>query len=158
MRGSIKVGLSFGLTSGIITTLGLMIGLGVGTGLKLAVLGGILTIAIADAFSDALGIHIAEESSKRNSERAIWEATITTFLVKLFVALSFIVPVLLFDLRMALIVSICWGLLLLGIFNYFLAKSRGDSPPWIIGEHVLIAVVVIVLANYVGRLIGIWFG
>ena len=158
MRGSIKVGLSFGLTSGIITTLGLMIGLGVGTGLRLAVIGGIITIAVAYAFSDALGIHIAEESSKRNNERAIWEATITTFFVKLFVALSFIVPVLLFDLKMALAVSICWGLLLLITFNYFLARSRGDSPIRVIGEHVLIAIVVIILANYVGRMIGIWFG
>ena len=123
-----------------------------------AEIGGIITIAVADAFSDALGIHIAEESSKRNNERAIWEATITTFFVKLFVALSFIVPVLLFDLKMALAVSICWGLLLLITFNYFLARSRGDSPIRVIGEHVLIAIVVIILANYVGRMIGIWFG
>jgi len=80
MRESIKTGVSFGLTSGIITTLGLMVGLNVGTGIRLLVIGGILTIAIADAFSDSLGIHISEESSHRNGHKAVWEATIATFL------------------------------------------------------------------------------
>ncbi|MBW2265656.1 MAG: hypothetical protein JRF28_05735, partial [Deltaproteobacteria bacterium] len=56
MKHALKTGLSFGLTSGTITTLGLMVGLHSGTHSKLVVLGGILTIAIADAFSDALGI------------------------------------------------------------------------------------------------------
>ena len=57
---SVTVGLSFGLTSGIITTLGLMVGLYSGTHSRLAVLGGILTIAIADSFSDALGYVIGQ--------------------------------------------------------------------------------------------------
>ena len=61
-KHSLRIGFSFGLTSGIITTLGLMVGLHAGTHSRLAVIGGILTIAIADAFSDALGIHISEES------------------------------------------------------------------------------------------------
>ncbi|MDI6733408.1 MAG: hypothetical protein QME51_05200, partial [Planctomycetota bacterium] len=60
MNHSIKTGFSFGSTSGVITTLGLMVGLHSGTHSKFAVLGGIVTIAVADAFSDALGIHISE--------------------------------------------------------------------------------------------------
>jgi len=44
-------GLSFGVTSGVITTFGLMIGLYSGTNSRLAVVGGILIIAFADAFS-----------------------------------------------------------------------------------------------------------
>ena len=39
-------------------TLGLMVGLHAGTHSMPAVLGGILTIAVADAMSDALGIHV----------------------------------------------------------------------------------------------------
>lgn len=65
MRHSLKVGFSFGITSGILTTLGLMVGLSSGTNLKLAVVGGILTIAIADSFSDTMGIHISEESENK---------------------------------------------------------------------------------------------
>jgi len=128
MRESIKIGVSFGLTSGIITTLGIMVGLSAGTGLKLAVIGGILTIAIADAFSDALGIHVSEESSSRNKNKAIWEATIATFFTKLIVALSFLAPVLLFDLTIAIRINIIWGFLLITIFNYYLAKSKKENP------------------------------
>ena len=82
MKHSLKVGFSFGLTSGIITTLGLMVGLNSGTRSKLVIIGGVLTIAIADAFSDALGIHISEESENRHSGKEIWEATMSTFLSK----------------------------------------------------------------------------
>ena len=65
MKQSIKEGLSFGLTSAIITTLGLFIGLSSATNNRIIVISGILTIAIADAFSDALGIHLSKESDKR---------------------------------------------------------------------------------------------
>ena len=73
MKKSIKKGFSFGLTSGIITTLGLIVGLYSITESKLAVIGGILVIAIADAFSDAMGIHVSEESDIRNSKREVWQ-------------------------------------------------------------------------------------
>jgi len=59
IKHSLKTGFSFGLTSGIITTLGLIVGLNSSTRSKLVVLGGILIIAIADAFSDAFGIHVS---------------------------------------------------------------------------------------------------
>lgn len=62
-------GLSFGLTSGVITTLGLIVGLHAGTHSRMVVIGGILTVAVSDAMSDALGIHISEEAKKRGSAR-----------------------------------------------------------------------------------------
>ena len=58
MKISIRKGFGFGLTSGIITTLGLMIGLTFGTSSKAIVLGGIILIAVADALSDAMGMHV----------------------------------------------------------------------------------------------------
>jgi len=157
MRESIKIGVSFGLTSGIITTLGLMVGLETGTGLRLAVIGGILTIAIADAFSDALGIHMSEESSHRNGKKAIWEATIATFLTKLIIASSFIIAFLFFALQTAVIVNLIWGLVLLMAFNYILAKQRGEKPWMVIGEHVLIAILVVIITFFVGKFVAYYF-
>jgi len=158
MKGSIKTGVSFGLTSGIITTVGLMVGLNAGTGLKLAVIGGILTVAIADAFSDALGIHMAEEASKRNSHAYIWEATIATFLTKFIVASSFIIPFLIWEMGGAILAGLIWGAFLLIAFNYVLAKKRGDNPFMVVAEHVLIAVIVVVISHFVGHWVGVWFG
>ena len=48
----IQVGMSFGLVSGVITSLGLVVGLTVGTQSQIAVIGGIVTIAVADSLSE----------------------------------------------------------------------------------------------------------
>ncbi len=150
MRHSIKVGFSFGLTSAIITTLGLMVGLNSGTHSRIAVIGGILTIALADAFSDALGIHISEESEGVHTDREIWESTISTFFFKFTVAMTFLVPVLLLPLDTAMTASVVWGLSLLCLLSFYIARSEGEKPLYVVGEHLIIAVVVIVITNYLG--------
>ena len=150
MKDSLRTGISFGVVSGVITTLGLMVGLHSGTGSKLVVLGGIFTIAIADAFSDALGIHISEESENVHTPRQIWVATIATFIAKFVFALTFVVPVILLPLFAAIIVSLVWGLSVLTVLSYFMAKAKGERPWKIVGEHVLIAIVVIAITHWVG--------
>ena len=152
------MGFSFGLTSGIITTLGLMVGLHSGTHSKLIVLGGILTIAIADAFSDALGIHISEESENKHITKEIWQSTISTFISKFVFALTFVIPVLLFELSTAIVVSIIWGLLILSILSYRIAKEQKAKPWKVIAEHLIIALVVIVITHYLGDWISSRFG
>ena len=150
MKSSFKTGLSFGLTSGVITTLGLMVGLHSGTHSRTVVIGGILTIAIADAMSDALGMHIAEESKNNGVVSEIWESTIATFVAKFLIALTFVVPVLLLSLEAAMTVSVGWGLSLLTVLSYLLARAQ-QIPAWrVIVEHVVIGVSVIAITHYVG--------
>lgn len=155
---SLKIGLSFGLTSGVITTLGLIVGLNSGTHSKIIVIGGILLIAIADSLSDAFGIHLSEESEGKHSPKEIWISTLATFAFKLITALTFIIPVLIFNLPTAIIVSVAWGILILGILSYTLAKKQNKSPLKLIAEHVLIAGLVILIAHLVGDWIKTSFG
>ena len=154
---SLGMGISFGITSGIITTLGLMIGLDSALSSKIVVLGGIFTIAIADAFSDALGMHISQESENTHSNREIWQATLATFFAKLIFALTFAIPVLIFPLEKAILVGVVWGLLSLGVLSFVIAKHKGEKPYKVILEHLIIAVVVIILAHYVGDFIALYF-
>ena len=79
-----KRGFGFGLVSGVITTLGVMIGLYSVTHSKLVVLGGILSVAIADSFSDALGIHISEESARDIDHSLVWKETFSGALKSVF--------------------------------------------------------------------------
>lgn len=158
MKHSLKVGFSFGITSGIITTLGLMVGLHSGTNSKLAVIGGILTIAIADAFSDALGIHISEESENKHTAKEIWVSTIATFFSKFIFALIFIIPVLLLELSIAIRVSIIWGLLILSFLSYKIARAQKINPWKVIIEHLAIAFIVIIITHYLGNWIALKFG
>ncbi len=158
LRHSLKTGLSFGLTSGIITTLGLMVGLNSGTHSKLVVIGGILVIAVSDAFSDALGIHVSEESELKHAARELWESTIFTFLSKFVFALTFVIPLPLFPLSTAIIASAAWGLTLLGVFSFYVAKEQRATPWKVVFEHVVVASAVIVVPHYVGGWIGSTFG
>jgi len=150
MKLSFRKGFSFGLTSGIITTLGLIVGLNSSTHSALVVLGGILVIAVADGLSDALGMHISEEAENKHSTKEVWESTISTFLSKFFFALTFAVPILLFPLMVAITISIIWGLFLIGVVSYYIAKLQKVKPYKIIGEHIFIAIIVIIITNFIG--------
>ncbi|MCX6818618.1 MAG: hypothetical protein NT129_01300 [Candidatus Aenigmarchaeota archaeon] len=157
MKESLKLGFSFGITSGVITTLGLIIGLDAGTHSVLAVLGGIITIAVADAFSDSLGIHISQETKDGHKDKDIWESMLSTFAAKFFIALSFVVPFLLLSLSDAIIISVIWGLSLLSVLSYYIARVGKEKAWQVIAEHLVIAIVVIIIAHFVGDWISVVF-
>ena len=153
-----RTGLFFGATSGVITTLGLITGLNAGTQSMAAVLGGILVIAVADAMSDALGIHLAEEADPNTDTKHVWAATVWTFCTKFVFALSFAVPIALLPLTPAVIASIAWGMLVIIVLSYFLAKAQDERPLPIIAEHLVIAIIVVVLSHLIGDWVGKTFG
>ena len=135
---------------GVITTLGLMVGLHSGTHSRAIVIGGILTIAIADAMSDALGIHVSEESKNSVPVSQVWEATLATFAAKFVVSATFVVPVLISPLDQAIVISIVWGLFLLTVLSFFIARAQTIAPWKVIGEHLLIALCVVAMTHAVG--------
>ena len=153
MKHSIKKGFSFGLTSGIITTLGLIVGLHSSTHSAKVVIGGILIIAIADALSDAFGIHVSEESENQHTQKEIWQSTVATFFSKFVFALTFIVPVLLLPLNQAIIMSIIWGVLLISFFSYYIAYQQKVKAYKIVLEHLVITIFVVIITHYIGDLI-----
>ena len=157
MKDATSIGLHFGLTSGVITTLGLIVGLHSGTHSSLVVIGGIITIAIADSMSDALGIHISQESDMSSSKRDIWVATIVTLVSKMCMATTFIIPVLIFDLINAIYISVAWGLIVITILSYSLARKQGEKPLNVVGEHLAITAGVIVATHYVGDWVSVYF-
>lgn len=145
-----RTGIFFGATSGVITTIGLIVGLNAGTQSLVAVLGGILVVAVADAMSDALGIHLAQEADPDSTGEHIWAATIWTFLTKLTVALSFAVPLLFLPLQVAVMVSVGWGLLVITLLSTYLARMQGVAVFPVVAEHVVIAVSVVGISYFIG--------
>ncbi|MBN1792662.1 hypothetical protein JW826_03180 [Candidatus Woesearchaeota archaeon] len=157
LNDAFKTGISFGLTSGTITTLGLMVGLSSASHSASIVIGGVLTLALADSFSDALGIHISAESRKESS-RSVWEATIATFLTKIIYTCTYLIPVLLFQLPLGIYVGVAWGLVVITTLSFLIAKAQKESAWRVIGEHLFITIVVILLSNYIGGWIADVFG
>ncbi|MCC7573981.1 hypothetical protein KO361_00110 [Candidatus Woesearchaeota archaeon] len=154
--GSFRFGFSFGLVSGILTTLGLMVGLNASTGSAVAVIGGVIIIAVADSLSDSLSIHISKESEVRSDSKA-WKISLFTFLSKMFFSSLFVVPLLLFSLNLAVLVSVGLGLFLLGVLSYFLALEQRENPLKVIFQHWVLAFVVIISTHFLGLWIKLLF-
>ena len=158
MKRAFKIGFSFGLPSGIVTTLGLMVGLNSSTHSQFVVIGGILTIAIADSLSDAMGMHFAQESESHLSHQDVWKATLFTFLAKFIFSFIFIFPILLFELNTAIIIGIMIGMYLIFFTSLIISRERKDNPWMVIITHLILTFIVILIANYVGVLISNIFG
>ncbi|MGD8628763.1 MAG: hypothetical protein PVH52_06745, partial [bacterium] len=88
----------------------------------------------------------------------IWAATVATFISKFAFALTFMIPVFLFELTTAIIVSVAWGLAMLTLISWMIARKQGTRPWSVVAEHVGIALAVIVITHYVGDWIGATFG
>ncbi|MBU5575069.1 MAG: VIT1/CCC1 transporter family protein, partial [Candidatus Aenigmarchaeota archaeon] len=102
------------------------------------------------AFSDALAVHISQESENQHTTKEIWESTLFTFLFKFIFASIFIVPIILFELSLAVIISIILGLSLICIFSLNIAKQQNKNYLKVVIEHLTIAVIVIIATYYIG--------
>ncbi len=107
-------------------------------------------ISIADSFSDALGIHISEESENVHTNRQIWASTTATFLSKFIFTLTFVIPILVFSLSTAIVVGLAWGMSVLTILSYVMAKQQGKNPWKVILEHLTITFIVITITHFLG--------
>jgi len=151
MKSSIRKGFGFGLTSGIIATLGMMIGLDQGTHSASVVLAGILLIAITDALSDAVAIFMADEAELQ-TQSSIWQEALSTFFSKFLIGALFAIPVILIDLRQALILSVSFGLILIVTISYFIAKNEKRPVLKIVLGHLGVTIAVILVSGFVGRI------
>jgi VIT1/CCC1 family predicted Fe2+/Mn2+ transporter len=143
---------SFGATSAIITNLGIITGLDTLTHPKLSIIGALLVIALADNLSDSFGIHIYQES-EHIGKKEVWLSTLTNFLTRLFVSSTFIIMIIVLPIRLAVVCSVVWGLLVLTVMTYTIAKQQKINPFSAIFVHLTIAVIVVVASNFIGAFV-----
>ena len=72
-------------------------------------------------------------------------------------ALSFVIPFLLFPLNIAVLIDIAWGLGVISFFSYLVAKERGVKPAHVVFEHVSIALLVVAITHYFPLLLNKFF-
>lgn len=140
---------SFGATSAIVTSLAFIVGLSRSANPKLAIIGSLLVIAVADNISDSLGIHIYQESELKKA-KVVRVSTFYNFLTRFLVILVFISSVAFLPIGYSVIFSIAWGISLLSAMSYFIAKEQKVNPYSAILQHVAIAILVIIVSNYLG--------
>ena len=143
---------SFGMTSAIVTNLALMVGLDWTINPRMSIIAAILVIALADNVADSLGIHIFQESEKV-ARSEVWFSTSTNFLARFLVSMSFILLVVFLPITLAVPISLVWGLSLLALLSYVIAKDEGENPYLEIIKHVGIAVLVLITSELLSVLI-----
>lgn len=131
--------------------MGIIAGLSQGTDLKMVVVASLLTFAIADNISDALGVHIYKESEGA-SKKATLKATFGNFFTRLGIVISFIILVLVLDGKALTAVSYTWGLGLLAFISYRISQIKKSDPKREIFWHLVVSVAVIVGSSIIGSL------
>jgi VIT1/CCC1 family predicted Fe2+/Mn2+ transporter len=117
-------------------------------------------LSIADGLADSAGMHLSEESeiengASKHTSREVWLTTIFTLVSVVGIAMTFVVPILIFPLGTAVLVAIGWGLLLLVFLNYYIAKIKNENPLRLILEHILLAIALILISNWLGTLLAV---
>ncbi len=140
----------FGATTATMINLGLIVGLNSSANAKLNIISSILVIALADNLIDSLGIHIYQEAQSLKLKN-VWISTLTNFLARLLISLIFIFIIFVFPLTNAIFYSMAFGLILLSVFSYLIARQRNSNPLVAILEHLFIAFVVILASHYLGQ-------
>ncbi len=140
---------SFGATSAVITGLAVIIGLSRSANAVIGITTALVVIAIADNISDSFGIHIHQESQKE-SVKEVRKTTFTNFVTRVAVVSVFVLLVILLPLKAAVALSMFFGIAVISIISYFIAKEQKAKPHRIVFQHLLITALVII-GSYVLR-------
>lgn len=138
---------SFGITSAIVTSLAFIVSLSESINSRFAIIISLLVFAVADNISDALGLHIFQESDLKKS-KVVNVSTFSNFFTRLLVVMVFVSLVAFLPINYAVVVSIIFGVSLLSVLSYFIAEEQKTNPYRSILEHLAIAVLVIVASYF----------
>lgn len=145
---------SFGAVSAIVTSIGLIAGFGAAGISKPTIIAGLLIVGLADNLTDSLSIHIYQESEKLE-KRAAFKATLSNFITRVLISLSFVTFVMAFSIAIAVFMSLAWGIALLTGLTWLVARSRGANVATEVLKHLAVAAVVIAASRAIGLLISI---
>jgi hypothetical protein len=143
---------SFGTTSAVVTGMALVAGLDAASGRRASIITGLLIFALADNLTDALSIHVYQES-ERLERQAAFRATLVNFATRLALTLSFVLLVLLVPPDFAVAASVAWGSGVLVALTVLLARERNAPVLPEVGRHLALALAVIVVSKLVGALV-----
>jgi len=144
--------IAFGMTSAIVTGIAVVGTLFSNPGGKMLVIPSLLIFAVADNIADSFGMHVYQDAQHLKGKQ-VWMGTVFNYCARLSVSLLFIAVLLLFPTRIASILCVSIGLLLLTTISYLIAKQRKQNPLFMVAEHVGLAVIVLAVSTFIGNFI-----
>jgi vacuolar iron transporter family protein len=134
---------SFGATSAVITGLAVIAGLSGTENAITTIITALLIIAVADNISDSFGIHVHQECQKE-SAKDVRRTTIFNFITRLVIVAIFILLMVILPMTFAVILSTIFGLTIITVLSYFIAKEQKINPTVAIIRHLLLAIAVMI--------------
>jgi hypothetical protein len=141
---------SFGATSAVITGLAIIIGLSGMANSNITIITALLILALADNISDSFGMHMYQKSQHIDGAR---KATIMNFLTRIAIVLSFVLFILLLPMDYAVAASIIFGLAIITILSYLIAKDLKINPYLAVAKYLALAVLVMLASFYLREII-----
>ncbi len=132
---------SFGATSAIVTGLAFIVSLSGGPDPRNSIIGSLLVFAVADNVADSLGIHVFQESDLKD-KAAVNTSTVSNFATRLGMILSFCALVYLLPIQLAVLACAVWGVSVLVVLSYLIAKEQKARVSTAIAQHLAVAFLV----------------
>jgi len=147
----LEKGAGFGIPTSVVTILAVIAGF---SGLNdfSALITAVLIIGVADALSDAFGMHVSEEVEHGEGKRTTW-VPVGAFIAKFAVAISFLVIIWVFG-QNYLVPSIAWGYTLISVLSWRTAEKHGENPIKAVLQHIAFATVVLIISYGIGVAVG----
>lgn len=141
---------SFGGAAAIVTSMALIAGLNAAGVGRVSVMSALLIAAVADNLTDSLSVHMYQESESLEQKEA-FIGTISNFGTRLVICLSFVLIVAVFPAHVAIVWGLVWGMSLLAVLSYILARHRRVSGWSEVGKHLGVALTIILVSKMVGH-------
>jgi len=135
--------ISYGITSAVITSLAIIIALSGTKNYTITIITALLIIAIADNISDSFGIHIYQESEAITNKEVI-KTTTNNFISRVITVAIFISFIIIFPINLAIICSILFGLILIGIISYYISKQNKSHIYLSLLKHIVMTILIII--------------
>ena len=110
----------------------------------------LLIAAVADNLTDSLSVHMYQESERLENKEA-FIGTLSNFVTRLLLCLSFVLIVVLLPGHIALIWGMAWGISLLVVLTCILARYRNVSATSEVGKHLAVALAIILVSQRIGH-------
>jgi VIT1/CCC1 family predicted Fe2+/Mn2+ transporter len=142
--------ISFGGTAGIVTSMALIAGLDAARTGRTSIVSALLIAAVADNLTDSLSVHMYQESERLEQKEA-FIGTLSNFVTRLFLCLSFVLIVALLPGHMAAMWGLAWGTSLLVVLTCMLARYRGVNAMSEVAKHLAVALAIILVSQRMGH-------
>lgn len=142
--------ISFGGTAAIVTSMALIAGLEAANAGRAGLVSALLIAAVADNLTDSLSVHMYQES-ERFEQKDAFIGTLTNFGTRFLACLSFVLIVVMLPKHLAALCGMVWGMSLLAILTFILARHRRVSAISEIMKHLGVAAIIIIVSRSVGQ-------